>query len=58
MEATVFEIAGGPADPPLLIKGVGTKRLHKGRVKVTVSDFLKSQRSDLIVKLKPKVLER
>ena len=33
MGATVLEIAGGPADPPL-VKGVGTKRLSKGRVKV------------------------
>ena len=28
----VFETAGGPADP-LLVKGVGTKRLGKERVK-------------------------
>ena len=27
-----FEIAGGRAEPPL-VKGVGTKRLGKGRVK-------------------------
>ena len=35
MRATVFEIDGrGPADPPPpLVKGVGTKRLGKGRVK-------------------------
>ena len=32
MEATVFEIAGGSARPPL-VKGVGTKRLGKGMVK-------------------------
>ena len=32
MEATVFEIAGGSARPPL-VKGEGTKRLGKGRVK-------------------------
>ena len=34
MGAMVSEIAGGPADPPL-VKGVGTKRLGKGRVKIT-----------------------
>ena len=33
MGATVFEIAGGSARPPPLVKGVGTKRLGKGRVK-------------------------
>ena len=33
MGATVSEIAGGPADPHPLVKGVGTKRLGKGRVK-------------------------
>ena len=33
MGATDFEVAGGPADPPPLVKGVGTKRLGKGRVK-------------------------
>ena len=31
MGATVFEIAGGSADPPL-VKGVGKERLGKGRV--------------------------
>ena len=40
MGATVSEIAGGPADPPppppSLVKGVGTKRLGKGRVKNSV----------------------
>ena len=30
---TVFQIAGGPVDPLPLEKGVGTKRLGKGRVK-------------------------
>ena len=30
--ATGFEIAWGPADP--LVKGVGTKRFGKGRVKL------------------------
>ena len=34
MGATVFEIAGGPADPLRLLKGVGTKRLGKRRVTV------------------------
>ena len=33
MGVTLFEIAGGPAEPPPLVKGVGTKRLGKGRVK-------------------------
>ena len=33
MGATVFEIAEGRLDPPPLVKGVGTKRLGKGRVK-------------------------
>ena len=33
MGAMVFEIAGGPADSLTLGKGVGTKRLGKGRVK-------------------------
>ena len=32
MGATVFETAGGPADPPPLVKGVGTKRRGKERV--------------------------
>ena len=32
MGPTVFEIAGGPAGPPPLVNGVGTKRLGKGRV--------------------------
>ena len=36
MGATVFEIAGGRADPPL-VKGVGTKRLGKGRVMAETS---------------------
>ena len=36
MRATVFEIAGESARPlPSLVKGVGTKRLCKGRVKVS-----------------------
>ena len=35
MGVTVFEIAEGQADPPLLVKGGGTKRLGKGRVKVS-----------------------
>ena len=34
MGATGFEIARGPADFPL-VKGVGTKRLGKGRFKTT-----------------------
>ena len=35
MGATVFEIAGGSArPPPPLVKGVGTKMLGKGRVKI------------------------
>ena len=34
MGTTVFEIAGGLADsPPPFVKGVGTKRFGKGRVK-------------------------
>ena len=33
MRVTFSEIAGGPLDPPPpLVKGVGTKRLGKGRV--------------------------
>ena len=36
-----FEIAGGSARPLPLVKGVGTKRLGKGRVKSTIfSDCL------------------
>ena len=34
MERGVLEIAGGRSPPPRLVKGVGTKRLGKGRVKV------------------------
>ena len=36
MGASVFEIAAGRLDPPPppLVKGVGTKRLRKGRVNV------------------------
>ena len=33
MGATVFEIAGVLPTPPLLVKGVDTKRLGKGMVK-------------------------
>ena len=33
MGATVFEIAGGGSARPPMVKGVGTKRLGKGRVK-------------------------
>ena len=33
MRATVFEIVGGFWPTPLLVKGVGSKRLGKGRVK-------------------------
>ena len=33
MGATVFEIVGVRPTPPPLVKGVGTKRLSKGRVK-------------------------
>ena len=39
---TVFEIAGGSARSPPLVKGVGTKTLGKGRVnshKVLASSF-------------------
>ena len=32
MGATVYEIAGGPADSSLLLKGVGTKRVSKEMV--------------------------
>ena len=32
--ATVFEIAGGRPTPAPLVKGVGTKKLGKGRVKM------------------------
>ena len=32
MGAMVFQIARGPADPPPLVKGVGTKSLGKKRV--------------------------
>ena len=50
MGATDFEVAGGPADPPPLVKGVGTKRLGKGRVKTLwkqgfEGDFLSWQTS-------------
>ena len=43
MGAVVFEIAGGPAEPPSpLVKGVGTKRLDKGRANLlTLSGFIK-----------------
>ena len=34
MGATVFEIAGGVRLDSHLVKGVGTKRLGKGRVKI------------------------
>ena len=52
MGATVFEIAGGgggSARPPL-VKGVGTKRLGKGRVKGLPFDFYKVER-DLLSSL-------
>ena len=37
MRTTVFEIAGGPPDPHPLVKGVGTKSIGKGRVKLIKS---------------------
>ena len=41
IRATIFEIAGGPADPPPPpVKGVGTKRLGKGRVKKNAAFLL------------------
>ena len=38
MEARVSEITGGPLNPSL-VKGVGTKRLRKGRVKIVFFSF-------------------
>ena len=32
MGAMVFEIVGGSSGPPSFVKGVGTKRLGKGKV--------------------------
>ena len=40
MRGTVFELVGGPADPPPLVNGVGTKRLGKGRVKNIYYGFI------------------
>ena len=40
MGATVFEIAGESARVDPLGKGVGTKRLEKGRVKNNINPFI------------------
>ena len=48
MGATVSEIAGGPLDPPpSLVKGVGSKRLSKGRVKIVFDLFNSMTKSSL-----------
>ena len=38
MKAMVFEIVGDPAEPPLG-KGVGTKRIDKGRVNCFITEL-------------------
>ena len=42
MGPTVFEIAGGPSDSLLLVKGVGTKGLVKEGLRKALMSFAKS----------------
>ena len=63
MGATVFQIAGGGGvGRPPLVKGVGTKRLGKGRVKTLVTFAPKINGLDTAVTatpvLRPQNLER